>query len=520
MRWREWLAVAVITAVPSLVTPDGQARTAFAQLREPPRPATLYVDDPLNFEGAARAISCRTGRNRASITSEGLAFRVTGKCADTATTAALTHDVELASIGDGESRFEWRIVGGAERARVGIELVDDGDARGVFVANVEPERSLAYVFRRRPEPAETVTERTDVGQFIDRGGWNSLALRTLGSTVWVLMNDTPVLQVADVAERRWRPRIVVQRVGDPNDDVELRVVVRNLRISAVEGGLAERVPRVEMFVPGPVAGAAFVPADGTPGAATPPVFESPLDTSGPLTTGTCATGRGSAAYAGGAHVFAIRGQCAEHHGQAWRTNAIRGLSVPDGEFSIEYRLGDGPERSRLWLWTRLDRDANGGLVLELTPSFGWVSLLHRGPGRSSRPWSRGDIAPILRPLDWNHLALRMSGDRVWLLLNGHLVLSERSEPGASGEVYLGVQRLGPVEDEAESSVMFRNLRVSAIEGGDPSRAPSYSPPPPPGSPPPPPAPAAGPGPPPRCAIGTAQLMNIDGVERRYCSTSE
>lgn len=86
---------------------------------------------------------------------------------------------------------------------------------------------------------------------------------------------------------------------------------------------------------------------------------------------------------------------------------------------------------------------------------------------------RRDLAEQLAPGDWNSLAIRALGSRLWLLLNDQPVLSA-DEPGYDvGDIGVGVTRLGDLNDDAESAAVLRSLRVSGIADGDPARAPTY-----------------------------------------------
>jgi hypothetical protein len=51
--------------------------------------------------------------------------------------------------------------------------------------------------------------------------------------LWVLPNDEPILAATDSSYRSGSVFIGLRRLGDPNDNQESAVVVRNLRVSAL-----------------------------------------------------------------------------------------------------------------------------------------------------------------------------------------------------------------------------------------------------------------------------------------------
>lgn len=73
-------------------------------------------------------------------------------------------------------------------------------------------------------------------------GWNSLAIRAQGPSVWLLLNDEVIAASTDWTFSSGAVSLVMGREGDPNDDQEVAILLRNLRVSALAEGGPSRVP--------------------------------------------------------------------------------------------------------------------------------------------------------------------------------------------------------------------------------------------------------------------------------------
>jgi hypothetical protein len=78
---------------------------------------------------------------------------------------------------------------------------------------------------------------------------------------------------------------------------------------------------------------------------------------------------------------------------------------------------------------------------------------------------REDLSGHLARDDWNEYAVRLDGPNIWVLLNGTPILSASDTVVDRGWVAFGVKRLGSADDNAESAVVFRDLRVSRLATG-------------------------------------------------------
>ena len=99
------------------------------------------------------------------------------------------------------------------------------------------------------------------------------------------------------------------------------------------------------------------------------------------------------------------------------------------------------------------------------PATGAAVLQEEEGGAITTLASRGDLGDRVSRDDWNAIGVRLDGERLWVLLNDEPVLSASDAAFGSSFVTFGAGRVGEVEDEDESTVVFRNLRVSALATG-------------------------------------------------------
>ena len=207
-----------------------------------------------------------------------------------------------------------------------------------------------------------------------------------------------------------------------------------------------------------------------PGAA---ILEDPLTGPGAVRAADCPTGRNSRAFVPEGYLLRVTGRCTEASTTASVARLIEGLSIPDGEIRIELRAVSGAERARFRLSIRSDLDGNERYFVALEPARGLLQLVKGGREGDMVLGTRTDLAGLLSPDGWNSLAVRAQGPHLWLLVNDQLVLSAVDSAYDSGTVILALARLGSVDDDQETSVVVRNLRVSGLVGGDQARLPTY-----------------------------------------------
>ena len=154
--------------------------------------------------------------------------------------------------------------------------------------------------------------------------------------------------------------------------------------------------------------------------------------------------------------------------EAWITVQANGVNVGDGEVAVDFKVVDGAERATVGLYVRnVNEQLIGGHV---TPERGEASLFTLNGGQQTDLGYRNNL--VVPPYEWNKLALRVSGHDVWLLINDEPVLHSHEVYADAGKIVIEVVRSGDSEDEDETAVVFRNLTLTALEGGEPGRAPT------------------------------------------------
>jgi hypothetical protein len=187
-------------------------------------------------------------------------------------------------------------------------------------------------------------------------------------------------------------------------------------------------------------------------------------------------GRNVSEPVGEGRIIKVSGPTTSSTTQAALTDRINFVTVPDGEIRVEFKLVSGYERARIRLWFRDQGRETESYVAEVDPASGHIQLRYysyAGPDQVLA--ERSELAELFSPDDWNTLAVRLRGNELWALIGETPVLWAADPRLSSGEVLLGLRRLGSTEDTEESAVVFRNLRVSALADGEPTRVPTYVP---------------------------------------------
>ncbi len=186
---------------------------------------------------------CPSGRNENRFVAEGLQLIVRGKCTDESTIATAGRRLARLAFPDGEIRFETRAGALPGRAAVALFFREQIEPWGAYALYILPGR--AYVELRRVtggEPGLILAQRANLGESLTPSGWHTFAVRTQGAGLWVLLDDQPILSARDERYSSGVASIGLFRTGDLSDADETSVVVRNLRISALDGGPEERAP--------------------------------------------------------------------------------------------------------------------------------------------------------------------------------------------------------------------------------------------------------------------------------------
>ena len=184
---------------------------------------------------------------------------------------------------------------------------------------------------------------------------------------------------------------------------------------------------------------------------------------GVLTAGRCETGRNVGEFVGEGYIMKVTGKCRDDAPiAAVLPPPIRDLSFPDGEVRIETKAVSGQDRASFILWVRGQAEAPGAYEIVMLPARGIVALLRFGGGPPVALAERGDLASFLARDDWNSLAVRARGPDLWVLVNDQPVLAARDETYDHGTVSVGLRRTDNPDDNAETAVVVRNLRISRL----------------------------------------------------------
>ena len=206
---------------------------------------------------------------------------------------------------------------------------------------------------------------------------------------------------------------------------------------------------------------------GAPPAVGDVVLEDSLTARGVLSAGRCSTGRGLAEFVDEGYILKVTGKCREADGSpSIFPPGIPGLTVPDGEVRLEVKAVSGHDRVSFLFGIRQQPTLTDSYQVAVAPGMGVAVLTRTESGQQPVILARrSDLAGRLVRDDWNSVAVRLQGQNLWVLLNDELILSAADPAYERGSVYVGLRRLGNPDDEPESAVVIRNLRVSRLVTG-------------------------------------------------------
>src|SRR5262249_13204291 len=104
----------------------------------------------------------------------------------------------------------------------------------------------------------------------------------------------------------------------------------------------------------------------------------------------------------------------------------------------------------------------------ILPALGWGNLLQ---GETTLV-VRKDLGSVLSRDDWNTVAVRARGNDLWILVNDQVVAQANNSKYDRGRIWFALRRMGDINDPPETAAVFRNLRISGLASGDPSRVPA------------------------------------------------
>ncbi|MFN8632658.1 MAG: family 16 glycoside hydrolase [Chloroflexota bacterium] len=183
------------------------------------------------------------------------------------------------------------------------------------------------------------------------------------------------------------------------------------------------------------------------------------------------TGRNVGEFVGEGYIMKVTGRFREDSQTAGIGGIIPELVVPDGEIRIEMKVVSGHDRALAYISFREQTDPPAFYEVNLAPSVGLAFLGRSVPNdlKMLPLATRSDLRGRMSRDDWNQFAVRLDGPNIWILLNGEPILSVADSARDSGRVGIGVMRAGDLNDNAESAVVFRNLRVSRLAPRPPAQ---------------------------------------------------
>jgi hypothetical protein len=233
----------------------------------PPAVGRTMLEDPLAKAGALRPGSC--GNNRGEFIDGSIRTKVVGRCTETSTNASIGHEVRGLTFVDGEIRVMVRPVAATERVQFALGFRSQ-QSGGSYYADFRPGQGSVRLRKVvAHEPATILAQRADLTDIVS-DDWTAVAIRARGPTIWLLVNDQVRLSVEDAAFDQGGVWLSLYRQGNLDDSVEAAVLLRDLRVSALEDPDETREPRYE---PPAVAPTATPRPARTP--APPPVERQP-----------------------------------------------------------------------------------------------------------------------------------------------------------------------------------------------------------------------------------------------------
>jgi hypothetical protein len=178
--------------------------------------------------------------------------------------------------------------------------------------------------------------------------------------------------------------------------------------------------------------------------------------------GNCPTGANGGEIVGEGYKQTVRGRCIANRNVADVAKLGFTPMLGDGEVALDFRVVEGVGRAAVYLHTRLQ--GGNSVTGFISVGTGQAELHQRVNGSSSLVALRQDVAKFITSDDWNHLALRLRGGEVWLLLNDEPILHATGVPTDLGGVGLQTLREGDLDSEGEVTVVYHGLTFSKLGG--------------------------------------------------------
>ena len=220
----------------------------------PPLGAALLLDSLL-APGFVMPNTSATGACGSVFDPDGYRLRASGKCVDSQQRPFVAWHAKRLVVPDGEVRLEFRTAAGHDRAEFVLWLRDQNTPDfSTYLLRLQPAAGVAALGLRSGGKETTLARRNDLAAIFAPESWLSIAVRLQGPNLWVLLNDEVILPAADATYDRGTLNVVVSRQGDPSDDQEVAVVLRNLAVSSLSPPELAREPMLGCQLKTPLPG--------------------------------------------------------------------------------------------------------------------------------------------------------------------------------------------------------------------------------------------------------------------------
>ena len=238
------LTAFLVTAVLCVTMLSKIGDSALAQ-DAPPDVGPVVLEHSLTEPGLLRAFTSPTGRCSGQFANDGYTLTTSGGCQAPNQVAVTNLNIRGLTMADGEVRVDVRPLNKMYRTmfQLWVRFQGDSDGQRYYVA-VNPVNATAQLTLRSNGKDTVLNERNDLAGVYAPDDWNTIGLRAQGSTLWVLINDQPILSASDPTFDSGGVLLLLSRVGPPNpsDTEEASVAIRNLRVAALISGDQTRAP--------------------------------------------------------------------------------------------------------------------------------------------------------------------------------------------------------------------------------------------------------------------------------------
>ena len=226
--------------------------TSDGMLQVIPALTAPILEDSLTSNAVVQPGRCGTGRNGGELVGEGLLLKIRGRCDEWSTSAELHAEARGLTVPDGELRAEARLVSGIDHGYFNLYVRGTEQGLGGYVATFYPSVDRVTLSRRESNeiPSAVLAEKSHAELLLHgENSWISVAVRLRGSTIWVLVNGKPVLEVDDPHYTSGNVGLGAGRIGDVTEVVESAAVFRGLVASGLAEGSMERRPTYQAIAP-------------------------------------------------------------------------------------------------------------------------------------------------------------------------------------------------------------------------------------------------------------------------------